>query len=66
MSSYLLDTTLAELVQYKCGLVVDTPVHLAKLSVETVEAIQHKATCISVTVAEGESKGSPAGYLQSG
>jgi tetratricopeptide (TPR) repeat protein len=48
---------LAELVQYKCGLVVDTPVHLAKLPVETVEAIQHKATYTSVTIAEGESKG---------
>jgi tetratricopeptide (TPR) repeat protein len=48
---------LAELVQYKCGLVVDTPVHLAKLSVEAVEAIQHKAAYISVTIVEGESKG---------
>ena len=48
---------LAELVQYKCGLVVDTPVHLTKISAETVEAIKHKEAYILVMIAEGESKG---------
>jgi hypothetical protein len=60
---------IADLVTYKCGSLIKTPVRLEKLSLATVESIMDKAIYVRVTIADvpelsvaginlpGESKG---------